>query len=154
MDYILSELMCVYKCVNTQTHIWKHNIALICHLIADIFLGLIVFRIYFLLLQIISTSSFLNTLYVYLHKVSSLTPHLTWQCSFMKAVIRVHDLLLGVFPLLPFLIVYTFIQMCIHCLVHLSPPTPAPSSLPHHLFFQAEPVLPPSPILLNRKHKR
>jgi hypothetical protein len=52
-----------------------------------------------------------------------------------------------VFPL------YSYIHMCIHCLGHFSPMSPITSypPLPH---FQAEPVLPFSPILLKRRHKQ
>jgi hypothetical protein len=39
---------------------------------------------------------------------------------------------------------YSFIHMCIHCLGHFCP---------HPPHFQAEPVLPSSPILLKRRHK-
>jgi hypothetical protein len=53
-----------------------------------------------------------------------------------------------------FFIVYSFIHMCIHCLGHLSPPArhllPPPANL---LCFQAEPVLPSSPIFLKRRNK-
>jgi hypothetical protein len=46
-----------------------------------------------------------------------------------------------------FFFVYSFIHMCIHCLDHLFP-APAPTPYLHPLCFQAEPVLPSSPILL------
>jgi hypothetical protein len=42
--------------------------------------------------------------------------------------------------------------MCIHCLGHLSPHLLPPPFPPHPPRFQAEPVLPSSPILLKRRH--
>jgi hypothetical protein len=50
--------------------------------------------------------------------------------------------------------IYSFIHMCIHCLGHFSPLPLPPPSPPHPLHFQAEPVLPSSPILLKRRHKK
>jgi hypothetical protein len=45
---------------------------------------------------------------------------------------------------------YSFIHMCIHCLVHFSPVAPPLPSLPS---LAAEPVLPLSLILLKRRHE-
>jgi hypothetical protein len=48
-----------------------------------------------------------------------------------------------------FLFIYSFIHMYIHCLGHHSPPPLFP---PKPLRFRAEPFLPSSPVLLERRH--
>jgi hypothetical protein len=53
-----------------------------------------------------------------------------------------------------FFFLYSFIHMCIHCLGHFSSLPSVPSLSPPPPLFQAEPVLPFSPILLKSRHKQ
>jgi hypothetical protein len=52
-----------------------------------------------------------------------------------------------------FWFIYSFIHLCTHCLGHLSLLCPVPSIFPTLPCFQAEPVLPSSPILLKRRQQ-